>query len=231
MDEQPRGQDMTKRTQESVQRSMQEAMRRRISAESASRSGQSRKAGPPTSGDAEQRGEPRMDEQVRGQDTAKRTQESAPRSTQEALRISDELARLSAESIWVCTRINQEVWRDVMDLGAKTVREGAHLATQLQQAGLEAWRDSQDASVRWATLWPEAFRDPLHYYERAFKQGMEMARRSLHFTRQSSETVTRSLQQMQQAAEEATRSVQRTFQDGLSKLQEVTQRTEHLHAA
>jgi hypothetical protein len=172
-----------------------------------------------------------MDEQVRGQDTAKRTPESEPRSTQEALRISEELARLSAESIWVWTRINQKVWRDVMDLGAKTVREGAHLAAQLQQTGLEAWRDSQDASVRWATLWPEAFRDPLHYYQRAFEQSMEIARRSLHLTRQSSETVTRSLQQLQQSAEEATRNVQQTFQDAVSNLEEVTQRTERLYAA
>src|SRR5439155_6820861 len=195
-----------------------------------SRSDQSGKAGSPTSGEAQQRREPRMVEQVRGQDTANRTQQSAQLSTQEAVGIPDELARLGAESISVWMRINQEVWRDVMDLGAKTVREGAHLAAQLQQTGLEAWRDSQDASVRWATQWPQAFRDPLHCYERAFEQGMVMARRSLHLTRLSSEMVTRSLQQMQQSAEEATRSVQQTFQDGVSKLQEATQRTERPHA-
>jgi hypothetical protein len=36
---------------------------------------------------------------------------------------------------------------------------------------------------------------------------------------------------MQQTAEEASRSVQQAFQDGTSKLEEVTRRTERLHAA
>ena len=145
--------------------------------------------------------------------------------------MADDLSRLGAETLAVWARINQQVWRDALDLGSSTARESTQLVSQLQQAGLEAWREWQGAGVRWTTLWPEAFRDPLRFYQRALEEGMGTARRSFTLGRQGSETVTRSLQQMQQSAEETSRSVQQTFQDAAAKLHDVTQRTERLHAA
>jgi hypothetical protein len=192
-------------------------------------------------------GEPRMADEARAQRTAeearaqrtadearaqeKRNQEAARQSAQETVRMSDELGKLGAETMAVWMRINQEVWRDVLDLQSSTTRETTQLMTQLQHTGMDAWRELQGATLRWYTMWPEAFRDPLRFYQRALEESMETARRSLHATRQNSELVTRSLQQMQSSAEEASRNVHQTFQDAASKLQEVTQRTERLRAA
>ena len=145
--------------------------------------------------------------------------------------MSDELSKLGAETMTVWMRINQEVWRDVLNLQSNTTRETTNLMTELQQAGVESWRDLQGTTFRWYTMWPEAFRDPLRFYQRALEESMESARRSLNATRQNSELMTRSLQQIQSSAEEATRNVHQTFQNAASKLQEVTQRTERLRAA
>jgi hypothetical protein len=169
--------------------------------------------------------------QARTQEAMRRTQESARRSVQEAVHVSEELTRLGAETVTVWTRVNQQVWRDMMDLGSKASQQGVHLMTQLQQASVDAWRDFQDGAVRWSTSWPDAFRDPMRFYQRMLEQSMDATRRSLTFSRQTSETVNRSLQEMQHTAEEASRSVQQAFQDGTSKLEEVTRRTERLHAA
>jgi hypothetical protein len=169
--------------------------------------------------------------QARSQEAMRRTQETARRGVQDAVQMSEELARLGAETMTVWTRVNQQVWRDMMDLGSKTSQQSVHLLTQLQQASVEAWREFQDGAVRWSTMWPEAFRDPMRFYQRALEQSMDATRRSLLLTRQTSETVSRSLQEMQHTAEEASRSVQQAFQDGTSKLEEVTRRTERLHAA
>ena len=168
---------------------------------------------------------------AQGAEAAKRSQEAARQSAQDTLRMSDELGKLGAETMTVWMRINQEVWRDVLDLHSSTTRETSHLVTQLQQTGMDRWRELQDSSVRWYTMWPEAFRDPLRFYQRALEESMETARRSLHATRQNSEIMTRALQQMQTSAEEASRNVHQSFQNAASKLQEVTQRTERLRAA
>ena len=180
---------------------------------------------------ADEQAQARSQETARSQEAMKRTQESARRNIQDVAHMSDELTRLGAETMTVWTRVNRQVWRDMMDLGSKTSQQGVHLMTQLQQTGVEAWREFQDSAVRWSTMWPEAFRDPMRFYQRTLEQSMDAAQRSLGFTRQTSETVSRSLQEMQQTAEEASRSVQQAFQDGNSKLEEVTRRTERLHAA
>ena len=87
--------------------------------------------------------------------------------------------------------------------------EDAQLMTQLQQGSMEAWRDFQDAALRWSAMWPEACRDPMRYYQRTLEQSMNTTRRTLELTRQTSETVSRSLQEMRRTAEEAGRSVAR----------------------
>jgi hypothetical protein len=174
-----------------------------------------------------------MDEQAQAriQETTRRAQDNVRRTAHEAVNAADEVARLGAETVAVWTRINQEVWRDVLDLGASTARESTQLATRLQQSNVDAWREFQGRAFRWYTIWPEIFRDPLRGYQRALEESMEAARRSIHVSREHSEAVTRSLQQLQASAEETTRTVQRSFQSAASRLQEVAQRTERLHAA
>ena len=167
----------------------------------------------------------------RAQETAKRAQEAARSSAQDARRMSDELGTLGAETMTAWLRMNQAVWRDVLELQSATARETTHLVTQYQQTGMDVCRELQGTVFRWATLWPEAFRDPLGFYQRTLEESMETARRSLQTARQHSEMVAHAFQQMQTSAEDATRNVHQSVQDAASKLQEVTQRTERLRVA
>src|SRR5689334_13019110 len=59
----------------------------------------------------------------RAQDAARRAQDATRQSAHDAIRMSDELGKLGAETMSVWMRINQEVWRDVLDLHSSTTRE------------------------------------------------------------------------------------------------------------
>jgi hypothetical protein len=187
MEEQARDQDTAKGTQESAQRRMQEAMRAR------------------------------MEKQTRGQDPATRAQDTARPSMRESERTSADFARVGMETTSLCTQMNRAVWRGLIDVTSKAARESVRLTVELQQLGLGACSDLRSASVRWATLWPAAFQDPLGSYVHAVEQSMETARRSLEVTWRSSQALTRSLQEMGHSLEEASRGVQQAFKDDASR--------------
>lgn len=140
-------------------------------------------------------------ESARRQQTETPTPETARPSTQESERIADEPMVLEMDTSSLCAHINHEIWRSVIGLGSRTVFENARLATEMQRIGLEACSEIWGASVRWTALWPEVSHDPLGVYLRAFADGMETTRQSLHVVRQSGNAVTRWSQQMQRSVE------------------------------
>ena len=157
-------------------------------------------------------------ENARRQETGTPRPETARPSTQESVRIADEPRALELDTSSLCAHINHEICRSVIGLASTTLSANAHLATELQQIGLQACSEVQAASVRWTALWSEVFHDPLGVSLRALDEGMETARQSLHVAWQSSNVVTRWLQQMQRSVEEASHSVQKAFKAGASKV-------------
>jgi hypothetical protein len=179
-----------------------------------------------------------MDEQAKSQETARKasdaarkTQERAKDAANEATRLAGQLASVGTETMAVWADVNQQIAHDVMEMSSTAVVEGARLLSELQAANLEALREMQAAAFRWQTLWPEAFRDPIRWYQRAMEESIDTAHRTFGLSRRNAETMTQTFERMQSSAEEAARTLQDTFKAAASKMQDVYARTERLRAA
>lgn len=179
-----------------------------------------------------------MDEQAKTQEAGRRTQEAARRTAERgreaqetAARMAGQLVSAGTETLAVFADVNQQVLRDLVQLSSAGLQEGTRLWTEMQHVGVEAVRNVQSAVFRMQTMWPEALRDPLRWYQRTLEESIDVATQTLGLARKSAETATQSYQRLQSSAEESTRSLQEVFRSGTSKLQEVYERSERLRAA
>lgn len=87
------------------------------------------------------------------------------------------------------------------------------------------------AAYRWHALSPEAFRDPLRWYQHAFEQAVEAAQEAIELNRRHAETAMRAFDRMQTESEEAARTLEDTFRQGASKIRDIQSRTEDVRVA
>jgi hypothetical protein len=85
--------------------------------------------------------------------------------------------------------------------------------------------------MRWQTLWPEAFRDPVRWYQHALQHMVTTMQDAIDLNRRNAETVMRSFDRMQTQSEEAAKTLEDTFRQGASKIREIQTRTENLRVA
>ncbi len=179
-----------------------------------------------------------MEEQAKAQETARRVQdatrraqEGAREATGEATRMAGHLVSIGTETLGVWADVTQNIVHGMMDVSSRSSQEGARLFTELQQVGMDSLREMQTAAFRWQSAWPEAFRDPIRWYQRAAEESIGATRRSYGLGQRSAEAVTETLQRMQSSTEDATRTLQQAFRDAATKMQEVHERSERLRAA
>ena len=140
-------------------------------------------------------------------------------------------AALGAETLGAWTELNQRVADDLARTCASAVEETTRAAAAVQHAMLGAWRTAQNAAFRWQALWPEAFRDPLGWYQHALEHGMGVVHETIDLGRRNAETAVHAFDRLQSRSEETTRTLQDAFKDGASKIRDIQSRTETLRAA
>jgi hypothetical protein len=179
-----------------------------------------------------------MDESTRAQDAARQAQEAGSRRAAQAqeaakdtARVAGQLAGLGTETFTVWTDATQHAWRNVLDLSSRCTQETAHQLSDWQQANAEVLREMQTNAMRWATLWPEFFRDPIRGYQRSLEESIESSHRVIELTRRRAEALAQSCQRLERAAEDATRTLGETFRSASTKMQDVYTRTERARVA
>jgi len=125
------------------------------------------------------------------------------------------------EAMTVWADANQRVLREMAELSAATAKESVRLYTELQQVGIEVMRDAQAAALRWQSMWQEAPKDPMAWYERALTDGVENTQKWFRLLEGNAHAVTRTAERLQTTAEQAGKGIQESFSETVTKLKDV----------
>jgi len=174
-----------------------------------------------------------MEEQVKVHDKRAQQQREHPAGdgATEATRVAGQLAGLGTEAMAVWGDVTQRAMRDVAELSARTTQESVRQLTQWQQMNMDLLREAQAAMFRWHTIWPEAFRDPIRYYQRTLEESIDVSQRMFYATRRNAETMMEACQRLEHASEDVTRSLGETFREASTRMQDVYARSDRLRAA
>jgi hypothetical protein len=126
---------------------------------------------------------------------------------------------VEAMTLWADA--SQRCLREMAELSTASTREGVRLCAELQQSGIEALREAQATALRWQSVWQDAPRDPLAWYQRALADGVEHSQRWLRMLEGNAQAMTRSAERLQATAEEAGKGIQESLSDAVTKLKEV----------
>jgi hypothetical protein len=165
------------------------------------------------------------------QDAMRRGADRRRESADELGRVTARMSSLGAETIGTWAELNQRVSHDFLRISSSAAEEATRATTELQQAVFAAWRDAQTAAFRWQTLWPELFRDPVRWYQRAFEHVVGTMQDAIDLNRRSAEIATRSFDRLQSHSEEAARTLDDTFRQGAAKIRDIQNRTDPMRVA
>jgi hypothetical protein len=127
----------------------------------------------------------------------------------------------AVETITVWADANQRLVRELAELSAATAKEGVRLYAELQQSGIEALRDAQATALRWQSIWQEAPRDPLAWYQRALTDGVENTQKWFRLLEGNAQAMTRTAERLQTSAEQTGKGIQESFSEAVTKMKEV----------
>jgi hypothetical protein len=127
----------------------------------------------------------------------------------------------AVEAMTLWADANQRVLREMAELSAATAKEGVRLYVELQQASIEVMRDAQAAALRWQSLWQDAPRDPMAWYQRAVTDGVENTQKWFRLLEGNAQAVTRTAERLQNTAEQAGKGIQESFSETVTKMKEV----------
>src|SRR5438093_1455156 len=103
----------------------------------------------------------------RSQDEEEEVMMDDPKKVQEFL---GQVGSKAVETMTVWADAHQRVVHELVELGASSAKEGVKLYAELQQAAIEALRDSQAAALRWQTAWQDGAKDPVQLYQKALAE-------------------------------------------------------------
>jgi hypothetical protein len=161
--------------------------------------------------------EPKGQAQRAASEASRRMQES----TNEATKVVTKLADRGAQATAALTEANQRVMSEFMGLSMETFQESARLLMQMQQSTLDMMRQSQAVAVRAQMAWPEAFKDPLRWYQSVCQESMEGARKAFDAVNGTSEAVTESVSRLQASTQQAGTKIEHAISTAASRMKDV----------
>jgi hypothetical protein len=161
--------------------------------------------------------EPKGQAQRAASEAGRRMQES----TNEATKVVTKLADRGAQATAALTEANQRVMSEFMGLSMETFQESTRLLMQMQQSTLDMMRQSQAAAVRAQMAWPEAFKDPLRWYQSVCQESMEGARKAFDAVNGTSEAVTESVSRLQASTQQAGTKIEHAISTAASRMKDV----------
>src|SRR5438093_5890413 len=154
----------------------------------------------------------------RSQDEEEEVMMDDPKKVQEFL---GQVSSKAVETMTVWADAHQRVVHELVELGASSAKEGVKLYAELQQAAIEALRDSQAAALRWQTAWQDGAKDPVQLYQKALAEGVESAQKAFKALETQAQAVTRSAERLQTSAEQAGKGIQETYTAVVSKMKDL----------
>ena len=127
----------------------------------------------------------------------------------------------AVETMTVWADASQRVVHELVEFGASSAKEGVKLYAELQQAAIEALRDSQAAALRWQTAWQDGAKDPVQLYQKAVAESVDNAQKAFKILEAGAQAVTRSAERMQTSAEQAGKGIQETYTTVVAKMKDV----------
>lgn len=142
-------------------------------------------------------------------------------STQEATKIVSKLADRGAQTTAALTEANQRVINEFMGLSMETWQESARIFMQMQQSTLEMMREGQAAALRAQMAWPEALKDPMHWYQSVCQESMQGARKAFDALNGTSEALTESVSRLQSSTQQAGTKIEQALTTAASRMKDV----------
>jgi head-tail adaptor len=133
----------------------------------------------------------------------------------------DRMAGKTVDAMTLWAEANQRVLREMVELGAGTVKEGVRLYAELQRTTIEAVREGQASALRWQNGWREFPTDPAALYRGAIAEGMTGTQQMFRLAEEGALAVSRSAERMQAAAEAATKGIQEACTGTVAKLKDI----------
>ena len=100
----------------------------------------------------------------------------------QAQRVASEASRRTA----AVTEANQRVINDFVGLSMEAFYQSARLWMQIQQNAVDMMLASQAAVLRAQMAWPDAFRNPLRWYQSVCQESVEGARKAFDAVNEAS---------------------------------------------
>jgi hypothetical protein len=154
-------------------------------------------------------------------DTERTTKGAVMQDTKKAQEMFTQGSGKAVETMTLWADANQRVLRELAELSAATAKEGVRLYAELQQASLEAMREAQATAMRWQSIWQDAPRDPLAWYQRAMTDGVEHTQKWFRMLEGNAQAMTRTAERLQSTAEQAGKGIQDSLSETVTKMKEV----------
>jgi len=119
---------------------------------------------------------------------------------------------------------HRRVLGDLTELSIAAVKETSELLADLQRSSLGAFRDYQDAALRWHAMWPEAFADPLRWYQKMLLESVDTAQRTIRLMGANARAFSQAVDRVHATAEQTGQRVQETLSTTASRAREVVRR-------
>jgi hypothetical protein len=164
-----------------------------------------------------------MDEpkgQAQAQRVAAETSRRMREGTEEAAKMVTKLADRGAQTTAALTEANQRVMHEFMGLSMETFQESARIFMQMQQNTLDMLREGQAAAMRAQMAWPEAFKDPMRWYQSVCQQSMEGARKAFDVINETSEAVTECVGRLQSSTQQAGTKIEQALNTASSRMKD-----------
>jgi hypothetical protein len=119
---------------------------------------------------------------------------------------------------------NRRVLGDLTELSIAAVKETSELLADLQRSSLDAFRDYQDAALRWHAMWPEALADPLRWYQKVLLESVDTAQRTIRLMGANARALSQAVDRIHATAEQTGQRVQETLSTSASRAREAVRR-------
>ena len=119
---------------------------------------------------------------------------------------------------------NRRVLGDLTELSIAAAKETNELLADLQRSSLDAFRDYQDAALRWHAMWPEALADPLRWYQKVLLESVDTAQRTIRLMGANARALSQAVDRMHATAEQTGQRVQETLSTSASRAREAVRR-------
>jgi hypothetical protein len=127
----------------------------------------------------------------------------------------------AVETMALWADANQRIMSQLVELSAGAAKESARLYAEVQQTTVDVFRDTQATALRWQTLWPEAIKDPVRFYQQTLVESVDGAQKAFRLVEGNAQAVARSAERWQASAEQAGKGIQETVKATVGKMKDV----------